>query len=504
MERAVARAASVATPVARPVLQTKPRIGAVNDPLEREADWIADAVVADTAIGPIGVAAPGIAQRKCAQCEADEEKTLRRKCGGCAQEPVSQSSAGAAAEAVSRGGVALSPEQRAYFEPRFGRDLLGVRIHAHDRAAAAAQGIGARAFALGRDIAFAPGEYRPASGAGRHLLAHELAHTLQQGADETAVVRRATYGTLPAPVWGSVTLGQVPDDERAHVDEAITKIDAVVADPTTYRECHQNYAKQCPGGTDRTLRDLWNRIVLWRITSADPGVYARARTNEDNIGYNPMAYDQGTLGLAATIMHEAGHCCGIPGGDTHWHADLVANYCMGPDSANAFSMSFGGGIGGNDPLWLFAYRRFLGDWAGGRLRATLGVDLNILGISSEIAERNYPATSRSIGDFGGAMLGFQARLGGWGGSRYGGFSFRFETGLGAGRFALRPAAPDEAPATAVAPSWVLQVGPRAEFLIPIGGGRALPISLGAALRLAVPLNIEASALQGALLSIEIR
>ena len=104
---------------------------------------------------------------------------------------------------------------------------------------------------------------------------------------------------------------------------------------------------------------------------------------------------------------------------------------MGPQGQNAFSLQVGARPGGGAPLLLFSYRRFLGDWVSGRLRATLGADFDVAGtvlaVSPPIA--GQPAT----GEFGSVMGGLQARLGGWGGSRYGGFSFRVETGVGVGR-----------------------------------------------------------------------
>lgn len=66
---------------------------------------------------------------------------------------------------------------RAYFEPRFQADFSTVRLHPE---AAAAQQEGARAFAHGPDIAFAPGQYAPGSRSGLTLIAHELAHVVQQ------------------------------------------------------------------------------------------------------------------------------------------------------------------------------------------------------------------------------------------------------------------------------------------------------------------------------------
>ena len=84
--------------------------------------------------------------------------------------------------AVSQGGLPLAADLRSYFEPRFGHDFSRVRVHDNAAAGAAAQSINARAFTLGRDIAFAPGEYAPGTAQGRRLLAHELAHVVQQQA----------------------------------------------------------------------------------------------------------------------------------------------------------------------------------------------------------------------------------------------------------------------------------------------------------------------------------
>jgi hypothetical protein len=65
-------------------------------------------------------------------------------------------------------------------EPRFGRDFSGVRVHNGPAAAQSARAVNARAWTVGDHIAFAPGEYRPDTSEGRGLLAHELAHTVQQ------------------------------------------------------------------------------------------------------------------------------------------------------------------------------------------------------------------------------------------------------------------------------------------------------------------------------------
>lgn len=96
----------------------------------------------------------------------------------------------AAARVAGSGGVPLSHEARSYFEPRFGCDFSHVRIHADAEAASAAHGIHAQAYALGRDIVFADGMFKPDTAAGRHLLAHELTHVVQQSFGQDKVIRR--------------------------------------------------------------------------------------------------------------------------------------------------------------------------------------------------------------------------------------------------------------------------------------------------------------------------
>ncbi|MBM4318926.1 MAG: DUF4157 domain-containing protein, partial [Deltaproteobacteria bacterium] len=78
-------------------------------------------------------------------------------------------------------GRPLSAEERAFFEPRFGHDFSRVRIHADASADAAARDVAALAFTYLSDIVFREGQLRTTSTSGRWLLAHELAHVVQQG-----------------------------------------------------------------------------------------------------------------------------------------------------------------------------------------------------------------------------------------------------------------------------------------------------------------------------------
>lgn len=171
-------------------VQTKLKVGAPDDAHEREADAVAARVMA----APEGV------QRKCENCEKEDEQKKeqaepekqdeeiqRKETGGAAK----VTNTGAAAIAASRGGgQPLPASERAFFEPRMGVNLGPVRIHADAQAARLSADLAARAFTVGGDVYFARGEYQPGTNQGRALLAHELAHVAQQGRGEGAVQRK--------------------------------------------------------------------------------------------------------------------------------------------------------------------------------------------------------------------------------------------------------------------------------------------------------------------------
>src|SRR4029077_20793737 len=77
-------------------------------------------------------------------------------------------------------GQPLDAATRADMEPRFGHDFSKVRVHADAQAAESARAVSALAYAVGEHVAFRGERYAPGTSAGRHLLAHELAHVVQQ------------------------------------------------------------------------------------------------------------------------------------------------------------------------------------------------------------------------------------------------------------------------------------------------------------------------------------
>ncbi len=92
-------------------------------------------------------------------------------------------------------GRSLDPGSRSRLESAFGEDFSGVRVHTDSRANNISSRLNARALTVGNDIAFAPGEYNPGTIDGDALLAHELAHVVQQS---TAATNRSYRGRFTA------------------------------------------------------------------------------------------------------------------------------------------------------------------------------------------------------------------------------------------------------------------------------------------------------------------
>ncbi len=132
----------------------------------------------------------GLLQRKCAcggtpgpsgECEACRKKRLQRKSNQPSSSNSHQSEVPPIVHEVLRSpGQPLDRETRAFMEPRFGHDFSNIRVHSDARAAESARAINAHAYTMNQDIVFGTGRYEPERAAGMELLAHELAHSVQQ------------------------------------------------------------------------------------------------------------------------------------------------------------------------------------------------------------------------------------------------------------------------------------------------------------------------------------
>lgn len=144
------------------------RLSSPADLAEKEAEATAKQVMRSAA-APVSGGADG---------------AIQRKEGGPATVPA----AAAAQIAASGSGAPLPGPVRAFMEPRFRADFSQVRIHTDLRAAQLSAQLNAQAFTIGHQVFFGKDQFRPDSPAGQELIAHELTHTIQQGA---AVQRRA-------------------------------------------------------------------------------------------------------------------------------------------------------------------------------------------------------------------------------------------------------------------------------------------------------------------------
>jgi hypothetical protein len=112
------------------------------------------------------------------------------------------------------GGQPLDPPTRARMEPRFAHDFSHVRVFTDAQAAESARGVAAQAYTLGSQIVFAAGQYAPHSSQGRGLLAHELAHVVQNDSARMAaltIMRRTGWESFK--IWIGAEEGEFTDDD---------------------------------------------------------------------------------------------------------------------------------------------------------------------------------------------------------------------------------------------------------------------------------------------------
>ncbi len=159
-----------------------------------------------------------VLRRACASCEAEEDDKVTKRInpddeihGKLFGRPAAMTEA---LKHQIRGlghGQPLPASERAFFEPRFGRDFGDVRVHSRPEAAAAANTLRARAFTHGSDIVFGAGEFSPGTRSGRQLLAHELTHVVQQKGGAPAIQRELATPppATPARAQPALTAAQI-------------------------------------------------------------------------------------------------------------------------------------------------------------------------------------------------------------------------------------------------------------------------------------------------------
>jgi hypothetical protein len=192
-------------------------------------------------------------------------------------------------------GQALDPPARAYMERRFRHDFSQVRVHADTRAADSAHTLNASAYTVGRDLVFGAGRYAPHTPQGRKLLAHELAHVVQQRQLGTrSLVQRAVE-----------YVEQVADTDPTAA-QMLSKFDQSVA------AIEQNVKTQTgPQMADLTsaaarLKSLRasGKVAVWKMITTPPA-YAGFDNGSGQLRLN---YSYPDLSVSEnTLVHEAIH-----------------------------------------------------------------------------------------------------------------------------------------------------------------------------------------------------
>lgn len=212
----------------RPAPRGELTVGRPGDAFEREADSVADRVTASNAPSPRSPATQGAPTPPAAE-GAGAGARVQRTCDACADEgdflqrapargrsrstaPSAPKLASALALARSSGGRPLDREPKRALEPLFGRSFDHVRVHTDGEASRLAKSVNAKAFTVGQDVFFGPGQYRPETTSGKRLIAHELVHTVQQ--EGGARVQRDVLSEARA------VISQVDDDRLSPLTDA--------------------------------------------------------------------------------------------------------------------------------------------------------------------------------------------------------------------------------------------------------------------------------------------
>ncbi len=189
-----------------PVIQTKLNIGKSNDKFEQEADTMADKVIGMSNMQVHKeTQTRALVQRKCSACSQEEEiqkKSIADKITPLIQMSRTDSGGkGIASTSLTQqinsskgGGHSMDRGTSGFMENRFGTDFSAVKIHTDSTAIQLSRDLDAQAFTVGNDVYFNEGKYNPSSTSGKHLLAHELTHTIQQKGTK-GIQRFASCGT---------------------------------------------------------------------------------------------------------------------------------------------------------------------------------------------------------------------------------------------------------------------------------------------------------------------
>lgn len=180
---------------------------------------------------------------------------------------------------IRGGGRPLTQSARFFFEPRFGADFSGVKVHTDENANHLAKSINAKAFTIGRDIVFGSGQYSPESPPGKQILAHELTHVIQQaGKSQNTIQRLKTPNcekTHNIPISKNVEFsGSYYSETFIKTDSSPTTVEVFAREKKTSRQLYFFEARlvSCPQSALGTYQK-GNLPANMSFTLSQPGKY---------------------------------------------------------------------------------------------------------------------------------------------------------------------------------------------------------------------------------------
>lgn len=178
-------------------IQTKLFVGKSNDRFEREADSVADKVVDNSQVisHKSNTFFPAIPIQRKAK---DEKKEMLQMKSSTSQKTAPKTIEQNIAR-TKGGGKPLKGSIKKQMEHGIGADFSSIKIHTGNNAIKMNRALGAQAFTTGNDIYFNSGKFAPSTSAGKHLLAHELTHTLQQRSSNLKTIQKKD---LASPRFG--------------------------------------------------------------------------------------------------------------------------------------------------------------------------------------------------------------------------------------------------------------------------------------------------------------
>jgi hypothetical protein len=342
----------------------------------------------------------------CAACAEKKEATLHRSIGNQAEPSgVPQ----IVHEVLRSSGQPLDAGTRTFMEPRFGYDFSGVRLHTDARAAESARAVNALAYTVGNHIVVGAGQYAPQTNSTKRLLAHELAHVVQQGNASTfqgfrisspgdslerqaALAEEAIISDRESPVLTEVggvlqrqqcgdPLGPDPDCTKQKEDEKkkMEKEAEDKLDPKTkrvYRNCPDTCKTFLPVevapdvfitlcddniatgpakmGDPKDMGCTPGRLGMVRLNSGDPAWQLPKAASKDCSVYKRCTPEEGRAKAADTSQVQFGYIQTIENvlsGGVYYKRDTAGNWVWAGNSWQCLKNVRDGEAGSTEPWY---------------------------------------------------------------------------------------------------------------------------------------------------------